>query len=91
MEAIVKDHSSFGGRGGLTKDKIERITTGASCAIKYHAKSGNVEALRHDLRNGPRQIIHIVSPAFANIEEHLVHQVGKKLYYMYKNYCLPSL
>ena len=45
LEAIVKDNSSYGGRGGLTKEKIKRITTGARCAIKYHSKNGDVEGL----------------------------------------------
>lgn len=54
LEAIVKDNCSFGGRGALTKDIIKRIITGARCAIKVHFQTGNIEALQHDLCDGPR-------------------------------------
>ena len=54
LEAIVKDNPRMGGRGGLTKAMIVRIATGARSAIRYHSKTLDVAALRHDLRNGPR-------------------------------------
>ena len=51
---IVKDNSSFRGHGKLTKDLIRTITQGARKAITAHSRTGNVEALRHHLHNGPR-------------------------------------
>ena len=33
---------------------MKRITHGARCAIKMHSTTGDVAALRHDLRNGVR-------------------------------------
>ena len=54
LEALVKDNPRIGGRGGLTKAMIVRIATGARSAIRYHSKTQDVAALRHDLRNGPR-------------------------------------
>ena len=54
LEALVKDNPRIGGRGRLTKAMIVRIATGARSAIIYHSKTGDVAALRHDLRNGPR-------------------------------------
>ena len=51
---IVKDNPSFGGHGKLTKDIIRNITQGARKAITAHSRTRDVEALRHDLRNGPR-------------------------------------
>lgn len=54
LESLVKDNPRIGGRGGLTKAMIVRIATGARSAIMYHSKTGDVAALKHDLRNGPR-------------------------------------
>ena len=56
LEATLKDNPQIGGRGGLTKAMIVRITTGARGAIRFHSKAvpQDVAALRHDLRNGPR-------------------------------------
>ena len=51
---IVKDNSEFGGHGKLTKGIIKNITQAARKAITAHSQTGDVEALRHDLRNGPR-------------------------------------
>ena len=56
LEESVKDHPEFRGRGGLTKRAIQRMTTGARIAIKMHSKTGDVEQLRKDLRNGPPHV-----------------------------------
>ena len=51
---IVKDNPSFGGSGNLTKDIITKITQAARKAITAHSCTGDVEALRNDLHNGPK-------------------------------------
>ena len=56
LEALAKDHSEFRGKGGLTKRAIQRLTIGARIAIRMHSSTGNVQQLRHDLRNGPRHV-----------------------------------
>ena len=53
-EAVCKEHSEYRGCHGLSADKMKRITHGALCAIKMHSTTGDVAALRHDLRNGVR-------------------------------------
>ena len=54
LEALCKEHPEYHGRHGLSEAKMKRITHGARCAIKMHSKTGDVAALRHDLRNGIR-------------------------------------
>ena len=54
LATIVKDNSEFAGHGKLTKGIIKNITQAARKAITAHSHNGDVEALRHDLRNGPR-------------------------------------
>ena len=56
LEELAKDHPEFRGRGRLTKKAIQRLTTGARIAIKMHSKTGDVEQLRKDLRNGPAHV-----------------------------------
>ena len=56
LELLVKDHPEFKGKGGLTKRAILRLTVGARVAIKLHSIDGNVQQLRHDLRNGPAHV-----------------------------------
>lgn len=56
LEALAKDHPEFRGKGGLTKRAIQRLTIGARIAIRMHSSTGNVQQLRHDLRNGPRHV-----------------------------------
>ena len=57
LEQLVKDCPQYKGKGGLTKRAIQRLTTGARLAIKYHSTNGkNVSQLRHDLRNGPAHV-----------------------------------
>ena len=53
---LVKDHPEFKGKGGLTKNAILRLTVGARVAITLHSIDGNVQQLRHDLRNGPAHV-----------------------------------
>ena len=56
LEKLSKDHPEFQGRGGLTKRVIQRLAVGARVAIRKHSKTGNVQQLRHDLRNGPNHV-----------------------------------
>lgn len=56
LEALAKDHPHYRGKGGLTKRTIQRLTVGARVAIRMHSKTGNVNQLRHDLRNGPAHV-----------------------------------
>ena len=54
LEALCKDKPQYRGQDGLTISMMKRITHGARCAIRMHSTTGDVSALRHDLRNGPR-------------------------------------
>ena len=54
LEALCKNHPEYQGRYGLSAVRMRRITRGACCAIKKHSTTGDVVALRHDLRNGIR-------------------------------------
>ena len=56
LEALAKDHPEFRGKGGLTKRVMQRLTVGARISIRRHSQTGNVEKLRHDLRNGPAHV-----------------------------------
>ena len=54
LEELCKSHPDYRGQYGLSKFRMKRITHGAHCAIKMHSSTGDVAALRHDLRNGIR-------------------------------------
>ena len=54
LEALCNDKVNYRGKHGLTQAMMKRITHGARCAIKMHSATGDVAALCHDLRNGPR-------------------------------------
>ena len=54
LEALCNDKPDYRGKHGLSSTMMKRITHGARCAIKMHSATGDVAALRHDLRNGPR-------------------------------------
>ena len=54
LEALCNDKPDYRGKHGLSQAMMKRITHGAHCAIKMHSTTGDVAALRHDLRNGPR-------------------------------------
>ena len=56
LHDLVNTHTEWKGRNGLTEHKIRRIAAGARAAIRMHAKTGNVDLLRKDLRNGPYHI-----------------------------------
>ena len=56
LEAFAKDHPQFCGKGRLTKRTIQRLTVGARMAIKMHSITGNIQQLRHYLRNGPTHV-----------------------------------
>ena len=54
IEALCKDKPQFRGHDGLTISMMKCITHGAHCAIRMLSTTGDVSALWHDLRNGPR-------------------------------------
>ena len=54
LEALCNDKPDYCGKHGLSQAMMKRITHGARCAIKMHSTIGDVAALCHDLRNGPR-------------------------------------
>ena len=56
LHDLVNTHTEWKGRNGLTEQKIRRIAAGARAAIRMHAKTGNVDLLRKDLRNGPYHV-----------------------------------
>ena len=56
LEKLAKDHPQFTGKGRLTKRVIQRLTIGARMAIRMHSRNGNIQQLRHDLRNGPAHV-----------------------------------
>ena len=51
LEKLAADHPEFRGRRGLTKRAMQRLTVGA--CFRMHSEAGNIQQLRHDLRNGP--------------------------------------
>ena len=53
---MAADHPEFRGREGLTKRAMQRLTVGTHVAIRMHVKIGNIQQLRHDLRNGPNHV-----------------------------------
>ena len=56
LHDLVNTHTEWKGRNSLTEQKIRRIAAGAREAIRMHAKTGNVDLLRKDLRNGPYHV-----------------------------------
>ncbi|KAL9975222.1 hypothetical protein ACROYT_G012355 [Oculina patagonica] len=56
LHDLVEAHPEWKGRNGLSKMKIKKIAAGARAAMKMHSKTGDVEALRRDLRNGPYHV-----------------------------------
>ena len=56
LHDLVSNHPDWKGRNGLTELKIRKLSAGARAAIRMHAKTGNVDQLRKDLRNGPYHV-----------------------------------
>ena len=54
LEGVCNDKPAYHSKQGLSKSMMKRITHGARCAIKMHSATGDMAALLHDLRNGPR-------------------------------------
>ena len=54
LEALCKDKPQYRGHDELTVAMMKHITHGARFVIRMHSTTGNVSALWHDLRNGPR-------------------------------------
>ena len=52
LHDLVNTHTEWKGRKSLTEQKIKRIAAGTRAAIRMHIKTGNVDLLRKDLRNG---------------------------------------
>ena len=48
--------NSAGSSGGLTKCVWQRLVVGAHIGIQRHSETGDVDKLRHDLRNGPAHV-----------------------------------
>ena len=70
LEKIVLDFPKYKGKGGLTKFIMQCLVVGARCAIKMHSKTGDVEKLRVDLRNGPNHVFNNhqhCSPTFCKV------------------------
>ena len=68
----MDSHSEWKGRYGLSKVKIKKIAAGARAAIRMHSSTGNVEALRKDLRNGPYHVFGYhrkCSPTFCKVKQ----------------------
>ena len=56
LHDLVNTHTEWKGGNSLTEQKIRRIAASARAAIRIHAKTGNVDLLRKDLRNGPYHV-----------------------------------
>ena len=56
LELIVKENPAYKGADKLTQKQIRRLTAGARAAIRMHASTGDVQQLRHDLRNAPYHV-----------------------------------
>ena len=56
LHDLVESHSEWKGRNSLSKMKIKKIAAGARAAIRMHSATGNADALRRDLRNGPYHV-----------------------------------
>ena len=54
LEGLCNDKPQYRGKFGLSPAMMKRLTHGARRAIKLHSRTGDVGALRHDLRNGLR-------------------------------------
>ena len=52
LHDLVNTHTEWKGRNSLTEQKIRRIAAGTRAAVRMHLKTGNVDLLRKDLRNG---------------------------------------
>ena len=64
------DFPKYKGKGGLMKPIMHRLVLGARCAIKMHGKTGDLEKLRVDLRNGPNHFFNNhqhCSPIFCKV------------------------
>ena len=58
----------------MTEQKIGRIAAGARAAIRMHAKTGNVDFLRKDLRNGRTMFLEITEIVMKNSVAAREHQ-----------------
>ena len=56
LHELLKLHPEWKGRNGLTQQKLRKITAGARAEIRMHSTSGDVQALRRDLLNGPNHV-----------------------------------
>ncbi len=72
LHDLVDSHPEWKRRYGLSKLKIKKIAAGARAAIRMHSRTGNVEALRKDLRNGPYHVFGYhrnCSPTFCKVKQ----------------------
>lgn len=49
----------------ITQKCIKRLTATVRSAIRIHSKTGDIQKLRHDLRNGPYHIFRDIINHFA--------------------------
>ena len=54
LEALCNNKPDYRGKHGLSQAMMKWIAHGTQCAIKMHSATGDVAALRYDLRNGSR-------------------------------------
>ena len=60
LHDLVNNRPDWKGRNSLKELKIRKLSAGARAAIRMHAKTGNVDQLRKDLRNGPYHVFGII-------------------------------
>ena len=54
LKVLCNDKPDYRCKHRLSQAMMKQITHGARCAIRMHSATGDVAALRRDLRNGPR-------------------------------------
>jgi len=55
-------------------------TYGGRCAIRMHSATGDITALRHDLRNGPRHCFGDRQKCSSSFCKHVNEEAAIKLY-----------
>ena len=85
LEELCKNHPEYRGRYGLSAVRMKRITHGARCAIKMYSTTGDVAALRHDLRNGIRHYFGDHRQCRSSFCKHTTTDTSNVIF-IYKNY-----
>jgi hypothetical protein len=83
LEKLVKENSSYKGKGGLTLLMRKKLVSAARCAIRMRSKETDVKkalaSLKSDLNNGPRHCfgLHtLCSPDFCTTAKEQSQQVA---------------